>query len=74
MQDLKEEYSVQTTDGAFLYFNFPTHSSTPDIVMEKMRAKVEKAVGDAVRDLSLRRERHAALSGRKAVRPYATPG
>ena len=73
MQDLKEEYSVQTTDGAFLYFNFPTHSSTPDIVMEKMRAKVEKAVGDAVRDLSLRRERHAALSGRKAVRPYATP-
>ena len=35
-QDLKPEYSVQTTKTSYLYFNFGTHSSTPDQIMDKV--------------------------------------
>ncbi|ABW17755.1 M20/M25/M40 family metallo-hydrolase [Alkaliphilus oremlandii] len=35
-QDLKPEYSVQTPRTSYLYFNFGTHSSTPNEIMEKI--------------------------------------
>lgn len=35
-QDLKKEYSVQTAKSSYLYFNFGTHKSTPDEIMEKI--------------------------------------
>jgi len=35
-QDLKPEYSVQTAKTSHLYFNFSTHSSTPDQMMDKV--------------------------------------
>jgi arginine utilization protein RocB len=35
-QDLKPEYSVQTARSSYLYFNFGTHSSTPDQMMDRL--------------------------------------
>ena len=35
-QDLKPEYSVQTAKSSYLYFNFGTHRSTPDEIMDKV--------------------------------------
>lgn len=35
-QDLKQEYSVQTAKTSHLYFNYGTHSSAPDQVLEKV--------------------------------------
>lgn len=73
MKDLKDEYSVQTAEGAFLYFNFSTHSSTPDQVMARMQDKVEEAMEEAVKELAARERRHASLSGRDAAKSYAVP-
>src|SRR5699024_3294847 len=36
-QDLKPEYSVQTARTSYLYFNFGTHSITPDELMGKVK-------------------------------------
>ena len=73
MKDLKEEYSVQTTDGAFLYFNYATHKSTPDEVIRKLKARVESVMGEAAKELARRSTEHSALSdaGRKAA--YRVP-
>ena len=35
-RDLKTEYSVQTAKAATIYFNYATHCSTPEIILEKM--------------------------------------
>ncbi len=35
-QDLKNEYSVQTARTSHLYFNFGTHRSTPDQMMQRV--------------------------------------
>jgi arginine utilization protein RocB len=35
--DFKPEYSVQTNRVSHVYFNFSTHVSTPDMVLEKLR-------------------------------------
>ncbi|MEI6857797.1 M20/M25/M40 family metallo-hydrolase [Psychrilyobacter sp.] len=40
-RDLKEEYSVQIAKTANLYFNYATHVSTPDMVLEKMKGAAE---------------------------------
>ena len=37
LKDLKPEYSVQTNRATEVYFNFSTHSSTPDIVLTKLK-------------------------------------
>lgn len=42
-QDLKPEYSVQTNRASYLYFNFSTHSSTPDQMMDKVVKGAQKA-------------------------------
>lgn len=42
-QDLKPEYSVQTNRASYLYFNFSTHSSTPDQMMDKVVKGAHKA-------------------------------
>jgi len=38
-RDLKTEYSVQTVNAINLYFNFATHISQPDEVLEKIKGK-----------------------------------
>lgn len=51
-QDLKTEYSVQIAKTAYLYFNYATHTSTPDEVMKKMVTGSTKAFQKAVDDLN----------------------
>ena len=46
-QDLKTEYSVQIARNSYVYFNYATHTSTPDEVMEKM-LKASKSAFDKV--------------------------
>ncbi|MBP7110038.1 MAG: M20/M25/M40 family metallo-hydrolase [Firmicutes bacterium] len=73
MRDLKEEYSVQTTDGAFLYFNYATHASTPDEVMAKLKARIEAVMESAAAELARRSMEHSALSGAVRKRAYRVP-
>ncbi|MCS5420645.1 MULTISPECIES: M20/M25/M40 family metallo-hydrolase [Psychrilyobacter] len=42
-RDLKEEYSVQIPKTANLYFNYATHISTPDMVLQKMKTAAQGA-------------------------------
>jgi arginine utilization protein RocB len=63
MQDLRDEYSVQTSAGSSLYFNYSTLTSTPDIVMEKLAVEAKAAFTQGLEELSLRFTKHQALSG-----------
>lgn len=63
MQDLRDEYSVQTSAGSSLYFNYSTLNSTPDIVIEKLAKEAKAAFSQGLEELSLRYEKHQALSG-----------
>ncbi|WP_026896313.1 M20/M25/M40 family metallo-hydrolase [Clostridiisalibacter paucivorans] len=47
-QDMKEEYSVQIAKTANLYFNYATHKSGPDEVMEKMKNAAKDAFEDVI--------------------------
>jgi len=47
-RDLKEEYSVQIPKTANLYFNYATHISTPDMVLQKMKGAAQGAFEEVV--------------------------
>lgn len=51
-QDLKPEYSVQTAKTSYLYFNFGTHSSTPDQMMDKVIDGTNLAFQKVIDDLN----------------------
>lgn len=51
-QDLKTEYSVQVARNSYVYFNYATHTSTPDEVMDKMLKASQKAFNRVVDDLN----------------------
>ncbi|MDN5332669.1 MAG: hypothetical protein PWP45_1894 [Tepidanaerobacteraceae bacterium] len=51
-RDLKSEYSVQTVNEAYLYFNYSTHSSKPDEVLEKLKSKAQKAFENVLKKLN----------------------
>ncbi len=69
-RDLKEEYSVQIARAACLYFNYATHKSTPDEVMEKMiRASLE-AFSDVVNTLN---ERYDIFCKASHIEPRLLP-
>ncbi len=63
-RDLKPEYSVQTAKTSTLFFNYATHSSTPDEVMRKMVGAAQEAFQSTVDDLNVQYERFCGLSGR----------
>lgn len=52
-QDLKTEYSVQTARNSHLYFNFGTHSSTPDEMMDRVVEGASLAFQNVVDDLNV---------------------
>lgn len=52
-QDLKTEYSVQTARNSHLYFNFGTHSSTPDEMMDRVVEGANLAFQKVVDDLNV---------------------
>ena len=57
-QDLKTEYSVQIARNSYVYFNYATHNSTPDQVMDKMIKGATKAFNNVVNDLNMQYEKY----------------
>lgn len=64
-RDLKPEYSVQIAQTATLFFNYATHSSTPDEVLEKMRGAAQEAFQSSIDNLNTQYERFCKLAGRE---------
>lgn len=62
-QDLKTEYSVQIAKTSYLYFNYATHTSTPDEVMEKILKGSKKAFSKVIHDLNHQYEGYCKMSG-----------
>lgn len=52
LKDLKPEYSVQTNRATEVYFNFSTHSSTPDIVLEKLKEVARHSFTEVIEKLT----------------------
>jgi len=52
LKDLKPEYSVQTNRTTEVYFNFSTHSSTPDIVLTKLKEIARKSFNEVIEKLT----------------------
>ncbi|HHT21640.1 MAG TPA: M20/M25/M40 family metallo-hydrolase, partial [Tissierellia bacterium] len=52
LQDLKPEYSVQTAKTSYVYFNFSTHTSTPDAMLPKVKAGAKKAFESVIDQLN----------------------
>lgn len=63
-QDLKPEYSVQTAKTAHAFYNFSTHYSTPDMVLEKMRGVAIDAFEAVLTDINDQYAKYCGLSGR----------
>ena len=63
MRDLKPEYSVQTAQTTSLFFNYATHSSTPDEVMEKMIHAAGEAFDQVVANLNEQYKKYCQLTG-----------
>lgn len=70
LKDTKQEYSVQTTGGSHLYFNYSTHISEPDEVLSKMAAEAESAMGDALAELNVK---HAIFLKASGLPPQELP-
>lgn len=51
-RDQKTEYSVQTAKSSVLYFNYATHESTPDVVIEKMKGAAQEAFEELIEELN----------------------
>lgn len=64
-RDLKPEYSVQVAKTATLFFNYATHISTPDEVLEKMKLAAQEAFQNTIDDLNMQYERFCNLANRK---------
>ncbi|HHV46486.1 MAG TPA: M20/M25/M40 family metallo-hydrolase [Tissierellia bacterium] len=57
-QDLKPEYSVQTARTSYLYFNFGTHSSTPDEILKKVKEGAKLAFQKVIDALNVEYEKY----------------
>lgn len=51
-RDQKTEYSVQIAKKSVLFFNYATHTSTPDMVLEKMKNAAHEAFESVVLKLN----------------------
>lgn len=72
-RDLKTEYSVQIAKTACVFFNYATHSSTPDQVLEKMVKVGEEACESVIDTLNKRYEQFNKLANRPCTRlPWKT--
>lgn len=61
-QDLKPEYSVQTAKTSYLYFNYGTHISTPDGVMEKVVKGADLAFQNVIDNLNKEYKKYCHLN------------
>lgn len=64
-RDLKPEYSVQTAKTATLFFNYATHSSTPDEVLIKMKNAANEAFKNVIDSLNNQYKRYTELTNRE---------
>ncbi|MEG2321840.1 MAG: M20/M25/M40 family metallo-hydrolase [Bacteroidales bacterium] len=64
-RDLKPEYSVQTAKTATLFFNYATHSSTPDEVLMKMKNAANEAFKNVIDSLNNQYKRYTELTNRE---------
>lgn len=64
-RDLKSEYSVQIAKTANLFFNYATHSSTPDEVLRKITEAALEAFQITIDDLNAQYERFCKFSKRE---------
>ncbi|NLX75713.1 MAG: M20/M25/M40 family metallo-hydrolase [Synergistaceae bacterium] len=69
-QDLKTEYSVQTAKTSYVYFNFSTHTSTPDQMMEIVKEGALRAFRKTIDRL---KEEFSIYSGRSGFEHYELP-
>ena len=63
MRDLKAEYSVQTVNEAYLYFNYSTHNVQPDEVLTKLKSKAEQAFKNVLDKLNDEYKHYCQASG-----------
>ena len=63
-RDLKPEYSVQIAKTAVLFFNYATHCSTPDQVLEKMVNAGQECFQNVVDMLNERYEKFCEMAHR----------
>ncbi|MCY7007279.1 M20/M25/M40 family metallo-hydrolase [Fusobacterium simiae] len=64
-RDQKPEYSVQVGKTAILYFNYATHISTPDMVLEKMKNAAYEAFESVVLKLNKQYEKFCSMSSNR---------
>jgi arginine utilization protein RocB len=64
-RDLKPEYSVQIAKTSTLFFNYATHTSTPDEVLEKMKQAASEAFQSTIDSLNREYKRFCELAKRK---------
>lgn len=63
MRDLKQEYSVQTVNEAYIYLNYSTHVSTPDEVIDKLKNKAYKAFTNVINKLNKEYKTYCEATG-----------
>lgn len=68
-KDLKTEYSVQIAKTALLYFNYATHESTPDMVMDKMKGAALEAFEGVVENLNDQYQKFCAMTSNRTYTP-----
>lgn len=64
-RDLKPEYSVQIAKTSTLFFNYATHSSTPDEVLVKMKNAGIEAFQSTIDDLNIQYQRFCTIAKRE---------
>lgn len=62
-RDQKTEYSVQTAKTSLIYFNYATHSSTPDMVLDKMKKAALEAFETVVDKMNTQYKKFRELAG-----------
>ncbi len=67
-RDMKTEYSVQTAKAAIMFFNYATHCSTPEIVLEKMIKAGHECFEKVLETLDERYEKFCEMAGREYVK------
>ena len=63
-RDLKPEYSCQIAKTSVLFFNYATHCSTPDQVLEKMMKVAGECFQQVIDTLNERYEKFCQMAGR----------
>ncbi len=70
--DRKTQYSVQTASAAYVYFNYFTHKSDPDTVLNILRGKAETAFANVLEYLNREYTAFCRASGIPATKlPWA---